>query len=74
MLLLALAAEPVLARGTVDAANAFRAQQAEWQRGLGPSPPASAGPAQRAGEGVLGIAARSDVLRAYGKYRAGLAE
>ena len=75
LLLLALAAGAVfLARGTVDAADAFRGHQAEWQRGLEPVPPAAPGVAQRAGETMLGIAARSDVLRAYGKYRAGLAD
>ena len=74
MLLLVLAAGAVfLARGTADAAAAFREQQAEWQRGLVPAPAASPGPAQRAGEAMLGIGARSDVLRAYRDYRAGLA-
>ena len=74
MLLLACAAGSVLlARGTADAAQAFRAQQAEWQRGLEPAPAASPGPAQRAGEAMLGIGASSDVLRSYQAYRAGLA-
>ena len=74
ILLLACAAGAVfLARGTADAARAFRAQQAEWQRGLVPAPAASPGPAQRAGEALLGIGARSDVLRSYQDYRAGLA-
>ena len=75
ILLLACAAGAVLlARGTADAAQAFRAQQAEWQRGLVPAPAASPGPAQRAGEAMLGIGARSDVLRSYQDYRAGLAD
>lgn len=75
MVLLALAAGSVfLARGTADAASAFRALQAEWQRGLEAGPAASPGPAQRAGESVLGIRARSEVLRAYQNYRVGLAE
>ena len=74
MLLLALATGfVVLARGTDDAAEAFRDRQAEWQRGLEPAPVASPGFAQRAGETVLGIGARSDVLRSYQIYRAGLA-
>jgi hypothetical protein len=74
MLLLALAAGCVfLARGTDEAADAFRDRQAEWQRGLEPAPVASPGLAQRAGETVLGISARSDVLRSYQVYRAGLA-
>ncbi len=75
LLLLALAAGSVfLARGTADAAGAFREHQAEWQRGLEPQPTASPGVAQRAGETILGIGARSDVLRAYQNYRAGLAD
>jgi hypothetical protein len=75
IVLLALAIGSVLlARGTADAASAFRARQAEWQHALEPMPAASPGAAQRAGEIVLGIGARSDVLRAYENYRAGLAE
>ena len=73
-LLLALAVAFVfLARGTADAAKAFRAGQAEWQRGTAPAPAVAPGPVQRAGEKVLGIGARSDVQRAYQNYRAGLA-
>jgi hypothetical protein len=73
-LLLALATGCVfLARGTDDAASAFRDRQAEWQRGLEPAAVAAPGFAQRAGEVVLGISVRSDVLRAYQAYRAGLA-
>ena len=57
LLLLALAAGAVfLARGTADAADAFREHQAEWQRGLEPVPAAPPGVAQRAGETMLGIA------------------
>jgi hypothetical protein len=75
LVLLALALGSVLlARGTADAAEAFRAQQAVWQRGLQPAPPESPGLARRVGESVLGIRARSDVLRTYQTYRAGLAD
>lgn len=75
LLLLALAVGAVLlAHGTTEAASAFRSQQADWQRGLVPAPPASPGLARRAGEAVLGIRARSDVLRSYQAYRAGLAD
>ncbi len=62
-----------LARGTADAAKAFREGQAAWQRGIAPTPATAPGPVQRVGETVLGIGARSDVLRAYQNYRAGLA-
>ena len=75
MLLLALAAgSAFLARGTSDAATAFREQQAEWQRGLAPAPAASPGGRSAPARGMLGIGARSDVLRAYQNYRAGLAD
>jgi hypothetical protein len=75
VLLLALSvAAVVVARGTADAAAAFRHSQAEWQQGVKPLRPASPGPAQRTGETLLGIRARSDVLRAYERYRAGLAD
>ncbi len=75
LLLLVLALGAVLlARGTADAASAFRAQQAVWQRGLQPTPPGSPGLTRRAGESVLGIRARADVLRTYQAYRAGLAD
>jgi len=74
ILLLACAAGAVLlSRGTAEAAQAFRAQQAEWQRGLVPEAAASPGPAQRGGEAVLGIGASSAVLRSYQTYRVGLA-
>ena len=74
VLLLACAAGAVfLARGTADAAQAFREQQAEWQRGLVPTPAASPGPAQRAGEAMLGIGTSTAVLRGYRAYRGGLA-
>jgi len=75
ILLLALAAGALaLARGTAEAASAFRQGQAEWQRGLAPAVPASPGPVQRSGEVLLGIDARADVQRAYATYRAGLAD
>ena len=74
VLLLACAAgSAFLARGTTDAAHAFREQQAEWQRGVVPTPAPSPGRGQRVGEAMLGIGARSDVLRSYQTYRAGLA-
>lgn len=73
--LLGLAAgSAFLARSTEDAARAFRGQEAAWQRGLEPAAAAPPGLAQRAGEAVLGVRARSDVLRAYRNYRAGLAD
>jgi hypothetical protein len=75
LLLLALAVGTlILARGTADAASTFRERQAEWQRGLVPTPAVPPGTAQRAGEALLGIGARADVLRAYQNYRAGLAD
>jgi hypothetical protein len=74
MLMLALAVGAlILARGSADAASAFQERQAEWQRGLAPAPAAQPGPVQRAGEALLGIGPRSDVLRTYQDYRAGLA-
>jgi hypothetical protein len=75
MLMLALAVGAlILARGTSDAASAFRERQAEWQRGFAPAPAVSPGLVQRAGEALLGIGPRSDVLRTYQDYRAGLAD
>jgi len=75
VLLLALAVAAVgVARGTSSAASAFRHGQAAWQQGVKPVPPASPGLAQRTGETLLGIRVRSDVLRAYERYRAGLAD
>jgi hypothetical protein len=75
IMLLALAAGALtLARGTADAAALFKQGQADWQRGVVPAAPPSPGPAQRAGEELLGIAARADALRAYATYRAGLAD
>ena len=70
---LALAAA-TLARGTAEAARGFRAHQAVWQRGIVPAPARAPGLSVRVGEGLLGIGARSDVLRAYQSYRAGLAD
>jgi hypothetical protein len=75
LVLLALAAGAlVLARGTSEAASAFRHGQAEWQGGLAPAPPAQPGAIQRTGEALLGIRTRADVMRAYAKYRAGMAD
>jgi hypothetical protein len=75
VLLLALAVGTVaLARGTADAANAFRQGQSEWQRGLAPTTSVHPGPLQRTGETLLGIGLRAKVLRAYQDYRAGLAD
>jgi hypothetical protein len=73
-LLLAVAVGLVLlARGTADAAGAFRSHQAVWQRGLEPVTEVPPGRVERLGERVLGIGARSDLLRAYQAYRSGLA-
>lgn len=75
LVLLALAlGAAFLARGVDEASSAFGHAQAEWQRGLVETPADSPGHAQRAGEALLGISARSDVLRAYENYRAGLAD
>jgi len=75
LILLALAiAAGFAARGVGEAAGAFRRTQAEWQRGLAPTPAAAPDPAQRLGEILLGIDGRSDVLRAYQDYRAGVAD
>ena len=75
VLLLALAVAAVaVARGTADAATAFRDSQAVWQQGTVPVPVRSPGLTQRIGETLLGIRVRSDVLRAYERYRAGLAD
>ena len=63
-----------VAHGIGEAAGAYRATQAVWQRGLAPTPASAPGAAQRLGEKVLGIDGRSDVLRAYQDYRAGLAD
>jgi len=72
-LLLALAAA-VLAHGTAVAADGYRAHQAVWQRGVEPSPAPSPGLVTEIGETLLGIRARSEVLRTYQSYRAGLAD
>ena len=54
---------------------AFRARQAEWQRGLAPATPLGRrGRRSAQARTMLGIGARSDVLRAYQDYRAGLAD
>jgi hypothetical protein len=73
--LLALAvAAAFVAHGVGQAASAFHDVQAEWQRGVAPTPPADPGRAQRLGEVVLGVDGRSDVLRAYQRYRVGVAD
>ncbi len=65
----------LLARGTADAAGAFRARQAEWQRGIEPDTRRRhRGRCSGRARPLLGIGARSDVLRAYQNYRAGLAD
>lgn len=73
LLLVCAAGSVFLFRGTGDAARSFREGQAEWQRGLAPRPASPPGRGQRAGEALLGIGARSDVLRSYRTYRAGMA-
>jgi hypothetical protein len=74
LLLLTLAVGTAfIAEGVGRAATAFRHSQATWQRGLAGPPAQAPGPAQRLGEALLGIEGRSDVLRAYQDYRAGLA-
>ena len=75
VLLLGLAVVALaLAGGTRDAADTFREGQAAWQRGLEPARPVARSLRERTGEKLLGIDARSDVLRAYQDYRAGLAD
>jgi hypothetical protein len=75
IVLLALAVACLAAaRGTATAATTFRESQAHWQRGVKPTELATPGLAQRSGEALLGIGVRSDVLRAYARYRAGLAD
>jgi hypothetical protein len=63
-----------LARGTADAATRFRERHAVWQRSTVPGKSHVPGAATRAGEALLGIRTRSEVLRAYQDYRAGLAD
>lgn len=75
LLLLTLAVGAAfIAQGVGEAATAFRHSQAKWQRGLAGPPAQAPGTAQRLGEVLLGIDGRSDVLRAYQDYRAGLAD
>jgi hypothetical protein len=75
VLLLALAVGAAfVAHGIGEAADAYRATQAVWQRGLAPAPASAPSTGQRLGENVLGIDGRSDVLSAYQDYRAGLAD
>lgn len=73
LLVLALALAFV-SHGVGEAQASFRNLQAEWQRGLVAAPAASPGRAQRAGEALLGIGARSDLLRVYQSYRTGTAD
>lgn len=61
-----------VSHGVAEAASAFRHTQAQWQRGLVAAPAVAPGPAQRAGEALLGIRGRSEVLRAYQDYSAEL--
>jgi hypothetical protein len=63
-----------LAHGVGQAGDGVGTLQAAWQRGTVPDAPAPVGRLQASGERLLGIAARNDVLRAYARYRAGLAE
>jgi hypothetical protein len=68
LLLLALAAA-LLSRGVADAASSFRQEQAAWEQGLAPHAPAARGTAERIGEWVLDIRARTRVQAAYVDYR-----
>lgn len=63
-----------VAHGVAEARSAFGHLQAQWQRGLAEAPATAPGRAQRVGEALLGIGARSDLLRAYQDYRAGTAD
>lgn len=75
LLLLALAvAAAFAAHGVGAAATAFQGLQAKWQRGVTPALAAEPGRAQRLGEVLLGVDGRSDVLRAYERYRTGIAD
>ena len=74
VVLLALAVgAAVLSNGVADAAHAFRETQARWQRGVAADPPEGAGAAQALGEHLLGVRARSELMRAYLDYRFGVA-
>jgi hypothetical protein len=59
-------------RGVGEARASFGQLQAEWQRGLRPTAAAPPGRAQRLGEALLGVRARSDLLRAYRDFEAGI--
>jgi hypothetical protein len=71
--LLALAVgAAVLSNGVADAARSFRETQAQWQRGVMAETPGRAGAAQALGERLLGVRARSELMRAYLDYRVGI--
>lgn len=73
-LLMAAAVCVVAARGVEIAARGFAETTAAWQRGVAPAEVTQPGVAVRLGERLLAIAARSDVQRAYGRYRLGLGD
>jgi hypothetical protein len=74
VILIALACgAAVLSRGVDEAAREFQSIQADWQRGLVTPAPAPPGGVQEVAESLLGIQARSDVMRAYLEYRIRLA-
>jgi hypothetical protein len=64
----------VIFRGVGSAEDDFRDSAAPWQRGLAPPEVTEPGAAARFGEHLLGIAARADVQRAYGRYQLGLGD
>jgi hypothetical protein len=75
VLLLALAVTlAFVSHGVAEAQTAFRQLQEDWQRGLAEEPATSPGSAQRVGESLLGIRTRSELLREYQAYRAGMAD
>jgi hypothetical protein len=61
-------------RGVGSAQDDYRDAAAPWQRGLAPTEVREPGTAARLGEHLLGIAARADVQRAYGRYQLGLGD
>jgi hypothetical protein len=64
----------LLAHGVAVAERETDTLQARWERETMPEVPAPVGRLQAAGERMLGVATRNDVLRAYDRYRAGLAD
>jgi hypothetical protein len=72
LLLLAALAAALISRGVAEAERAFRGEQASWQRGVVARPLAPAGTTQRLGAKLLGVEARTDLLRAYSAYRSAL--